>query len=256
VEPALFPSRHISTIPKAQHCVRVALSCAIAAVWSVPLSGQPSSAEDRTLEDSAKPSDVRAQTRLVRRGSTAVTETQASELTLTLTDVALRPIQAWVRTAGKLDETGKILTAVLRSPEAELVQIGQRVRTFPVTFRTQMLQAKITRITPYSGGVQVEATLAAQVHDDGTRHLMEIVTERGPLLSIPNESIIEEGGSRVVYLRESTGEYSPRTIQTGIEGELYTQVVDGLQEGDQVVSIGSFFVDADNKLKSVSSEER
>ena len=42
----------------------------------------------------------------------------------------------------------------------------------------------------------------------------------------------------------------PRTIETGLEGELYTQVTTGLAEGDQVVSIGSFFVDADNKLKS------
>ena len=50
-------------------------------------------------------------------------------------------------------------------------------------------------------------------------------------------------------MQQEGGEYTPRTIQTGLEGELYTQVLDGLEEGDQVVSIGSFFVDADNKLK-------
>jgi hypothetical protein len=204
--------------------------------------------------DPARASDVRAQTRLFHRGSTAVTEAQASELTLTLTEVATRPIQAWVRTAGALDKTGRILTTTLRSPEADRVQVGQRVRTFSVSSRSQMYQAKITRVTREPAGAQVEATIAAAARDDGARYLMEIVVEQGPFLSIPNVSIIEEGSARIVYVKEASGEYSPRTIHTGIEGELYTQVLDGLAEGDQVVSIGSFFVDADNKLKSGGAE--
>lgn len=197
---------------------------------------------------------VRAHTRLVRRSATAVTEEQASELTLTLTVAASRPIQTWVRTAGVLDAAGKVLTAQLRPSEAELVEVGQRVRTFSLNSRSQMVQAKITRVTARPGGATVEATLAAAVANDGARHLMEIVTEKGPFLSVPNASIIEEGESQVVYLKLPSGEYAPRTIHTGIQGELYTQVVDGLEDGDEVVSIGSFFVDADNKLKGGPTE--
>jgi hypothetical protein len=197
---------------------------------------------------------VRARTRLVQRSATAVTEEQASELTLTLTVAASRPIQTWVRTAGVLTGAGRVLTAEVRSPEAELVAVGQRVRTFSLNSRSQMVQARITRVTPRAGGATVEATLAAAVANDGARHLMEIVTERGPFLSVPNESIIEEGESRVVYLKLPSGEYAPRTIHTGITGELYTEIVDGLDDGDEVVSIGSFFVDADNKLKGGPTE--
>jgi len=197
---------------------------------------------------------VRARTRLVQRWATAVTEEQASELTLTLTVAASRPIQTWVRTAGVLTGAGRVLTAEVRSPEAELVAVGQRVRTFSLNSRSQMVQARITRVTPRAGGATVEATLAAAVANDGARHLMEIVTERGPFLSVPNESIIEEGESRVVYLKLPSGEYAPRTIHTGITGELYTEIVDGLDDGDEVVSIGSFFVDADNKLKGGPTE--
>jgi hypothetical protein len=35
----------------------------------------------------------------------------------------------------------------------------------------------------------------------------------------------------------------------GVQGELFTQVLNGLQEGEQVVTIGSFFIDAEHKLK-------
>lgn len=204
-------------------------------------------------DESHEPSDVRALTRLVHRNSTAVTEAQASELTLTLTEAAVRPIQTWVRTAGTIDATGRVLTTFLRSPEAELIEVGQRLRTYSVASRTQMQQARVTRVTPEAGGARVEATLTA-ARPTGVRYLMEIVVERGPFLSVPNVSIIEDGSDRVVYVQRATGEYSARSIHTGLEGELYTQVTDGLAEGDQVVSIGSFFVDADNKLKGGSEE--
>ena len=240
--------------------------CGLALLGVVALAGpsprsfaqEPQAQAPDASPDTAVPpaggGGVRAHTRLVQRSSTAITEEQASELTLTLRVASSRPIQTWVRTAGVLDAAGKVLTAQLRSSEAELVEVGQRVRTFSLKSRSQMVQAKVTRVTPTPGGATVEATLAAAVANDGARHLMEIVTEKGPFLSVPNEAIIEEGDRRVVYLKLPTGEFAPRTIHTGITGELYTEIVDGLADGDEVVSIGSFFVDADNKLKGGPTE--
>ena len=34
-----------------------------------------------------------------------------------------------------------------------------------------------------------------------------------------------------------------------LQGELFTQVLEGLQPGEQVITIGSFFIDAEHKLK-------
>ena len=79
---------------------------------------------------------------------------------------------------------------------------------------------------------------------------MEIVTERGESLSIPNEAIIEEGTKHIVYVPREGGQYVPVEVETGIQGELYTAVEKGLKDGDQVVSFGSFFIDSEYKLKS------
>ena len=218
-----------------------------------PQARPPDSPPDATAP--AEGSDVRARTRLVRRSATAVTERQASELTLTLTVASSRPIQTWVRTAGVLDGAGRVLTAQLRSADAELVKVGQRVRTFSLNSRSQMVQAKITRVTPRPGGATVEATLAAAVANDGARHLMEIVTERGPLLSVPNEAIIEEGDRRIVYVQRQAGQYEPQPITAGVQGELYTQVTGGVRDGDQVVTFGSFFIDSEYKLKGAAQSQ-
>jgi len=184
-----------------------------------------------------------------RLNATTVNQAQAEALTLTLTAVAARPVQSWIRVAGTIDRAGKVLEALVTGPDAALIKPGQRVRAFPPSSKSSMYQAFVTRVVPRASGVAVEASLASTGRPNTTRYVMEIVVERGPFLSIPNEAIIEEGDQHVVYVQQQPGEYVPQVIQVGIQGELYTQVIDGVKEDDQVVTFGSFFIDADHKLK-------
>jgi hypothetical protein len=192
--------------------------------------------------------DMRDRVRLPRSETTAVTQTQAADLTLTLTEVAVRPVQHWLRTDGALDRDGKIVTAFLSTADAAFINVGQRARAFSADSKASMYQARITRITQQGSRFRVEATLSASHHDDA-RWLLEIVVERGEFLSIPNEAIIEEGNRQVVYVLLPGGDYEPRDIAIGLQGERYTQVKEGLVPGDQVVTTGSFFIDAEYKMK-------
>src|SRR4029077_17802048 len=118
-----------------------------------------------------------------------------------------------------------------------------------------MYQAYVTKVTPRaSGALAVEATLAATGRANTTLYVMEIVVEQGPRLVVPNEAIIEEGNKHVGYIQQQ-GEYVPREVHTGIQGELYTQVLDGLQPDTPVVTFGSFFIDAEHKLKGTGVDQ-
>ena len=66
---------------------------------------------------------------------------------------------------------------------------------------------------------------------------------------MPNEAIIEEGDKHIVYVQQQPGQYVPQEIHTGIQGELLHAGLDGLKDGAQVVTFGSFFIDAEHKLK-------
>src|SRR4030095_13190222 len=96
-------------------------------------------------------------------------------------------------------KTGKVLSANISGPEATLVKVGQRVRAFPPSSKSSMYQAYVTRVTPKSSGVAVEATLAASGRANTTLYVMEVVGEQGPDLVVPNEAIIEEGDTNIVY---------------------------------------------------------
>jgi len=75
------------------------------------------------------------------------------------------------------------------------------------------------------------------------------VTELGEFLSVPNEAIIETEGKQVVYVQQGQGRYVAKAIRTGVQGELFTQILEGLEPGEQVVTFGSFFIDAEYQLK-------
>ena len=205
---------------------------------------------------SAGAQGVREHTRLAGPRGTTITESQAAALTLTLSAVSLRSIQTWVRTAGTIDKTGRVLGASLSGREATLVKVGQRVRAFPPSSKSSMYQAYITRVARRGGGVDVEASLKAAGRDNATHYVMEIVVEQGPFLSVPNEAIIEEGDKHIVYVLEQPGQYVPTEIHTGIQGELFTQVLDGVKAEAQVVTFGSFFIDAEHKLKGADQSPR
>jgi hypothetical protein len=192
----------------------------------------------------------RERTRPAPRRSTSVSEAQAGELTLTVTEVAVRPIQVWVRTAGPIDDARRIITAEVTAADRARVKVGQRVRVFSPESRSRMYQATISDISPRQDRAVLKATLMGQALETSRHFVLEIVTENGDLLSVPNEAIIESGGKQLVYVQEAGGSsYAPRQISVGLRGELYSQVVDGVKAGEQVVTIGSFFIDAEHKLK-------
>lgn len=202
----------------------------------------------------ANAADVRERTRPVDLVGAGVTRSQEADITLTPTETAFRPIQTWVRSAGTIDLPTRTVTAIVSIGDAQKIRVGQRVRGFAVHARTRMHQGRVTGLTHQADGARVAATLSGDVEPNGAaRYLLEIVTEQGPHLSIPNVAIIDDGAERVVYLQQRSGEYVRRVIRTALEGELYTQVTEGLAEGDLVVSIGSFFVDAEQKLSAAGA---
>jgi multidrug efflux pump subunit AcrA (membrane-fusion protein) len=205
---------------------------------------------DHTRPSTNDPARARYKLEGNTKDTTQLSDEQAADVTLTLNPVSIRPIQTWVRTAGRIDKTGKVVSAYVHSPESAMVKVGQRVRAFPPESKSSMFQAWVTKVVLQKDGAAVEVTLSSTGRENTTNYVLEIVAVRGEFLSIPNEAIIEEGTRRVVYVQRQQGQYVPVDIETGVQGELYTAVLKGLMEGDQVVSFGSFFIDSEYKLKS------
>ncbi|VAX18963.1 hypothetical protein MNBD_NITROSPINAE03-18 [hydrothermal vent metagenome] len=175
---------------------------------------------------------------------------QGKTITLTLTKASTQTIEKWIRTAGSVDPATKRVNGRVYGKDAELVRNGQKTRIFPLVGRDPLLQGRVVRVTADKGGVMVETDVKDKWYANVKYYIMEIIVDFGRSLAIPNEAIIEEAGRKVVYVSEKNDWYAPRDIIVGHRGELYTQILDGLKAGEQVVTFGSFFIDAEYKLRS------
>ena len=73
--------------------------------------------------------------------------------------------------------------------------------------------------------------------------------KRGALV-VPREAVIMSGGSERVVKRVEEGKYQPVDIVTGMESGERVEVLNGLSEGDVVVTSGQFMIDSESNLKA------
>lgn len=80
---------------------------------------------------------------------------------------------------------------------------------------------------------------------------VELRVDLGRRLAIPQEAVIESGRKQVVFLHHGGGKLEPRLVKTGVKTGEWSEVLEGLQEGDHVVTSANFLIDSESRLKSV-----
>jgi Cu(I)/Ag(I) efflux system membrane fusion protein len=72
-----------------------------------------------------------------------------------------------------------------------------------------------------------------------------------PTLTVPDAAVIDSGTRRLVLVDRGAGSFEPRTVRTGARGGGYTEILEGITEGDPVVVDGNFLIDSESNLKAV-----
>ena len=73
----------------------------------------------------------------------AVSQTQATELSLATSEASIRPVQTLVRLRGLREGNTPRLQAFAAASDAKLLQVGQRVRVFSLQSRSSMIHSTI-----------------------------------------------------------------------------------------------------------------
>ncbi len=75
-------------------------------------------------------------------------------------------------------------------------------------------------------------------------------TARGEVLSVPLSAILDSGKRQIAFVDRGNGKFEPREVRLGERGEQYVEVVDGLKEGERVVTSANFLIDAESNLRA------
>ncbi|MDD5136931.1 MAG: efflux RND transporter periplasmic adaptor subunit, partial [Candidatus Omnitrophica bacterium] len=83
----------------------------------------------------------------------------------------------------------------------------------------------------------------------------QIKSNLGEKLAIDENAVLDTGLRKIVYLSKEGGLLESREVKLGSKAEGYYEVLDGLEEGDIVVTSGNFLIDSETRLKSVVSSQ-
>ncbi|ADL54742.1 efflux RND transporter periplasmic adaptor subunit [Gallionella capsiferriformans] len=70
------------------------------------------------------------------------------------------------------------------------------------------------------------------------------------MLTVPTSAVIDSGMRQVVLVQLAQGRFAPRTVKLGSRSNDYVEILDGLVEGEQVVTSALFLIDAESNLKA------
>jgi len=70
------------------------------------------------------------------------------------------------------------------------------------------------------------------------------------IIIIPREALIRAGEEERVILAMGKGRYEARNVKAGIESGDFVEIIEGITEGDSVVTSGQFLIDSEASLKA------
>jgi RND family efflux transporter MFP subunit len=70
----------------------------------------------------------------------------------------------------------------------------------------------------------------------------------GRVLAVPRTAVIDTGRNKIVYVESAQGVYDMHAVKLGLPAGNYYPVFGGVEEGQSVVTVGAFLVDAENRL--------
>ena len=80
-----------------------------------------------------------------------------------------------------------------------------------------------------------------------------LVTDAARMLVVPKEAVLDTGLRQLVFMDRGEGAYAPYPVKLGHRSQDSVEVLEGLNEGDRIVTSANFLLDAESKLTSASS---
>lgn len=144
-------------------------------------------------------------------------------------------------------------------PEQELarVKVGQSARVQIDAYPERQFTAKVAYVYPTLNAATRTVPVRLELpNPDGLLKpamyaKVELSAgETGKTLAVPKSAVIDSGVRQIVLVDLGAGRFAPRAVKLGRQGEQYSEVLTGLQEGERVVVSANFLIDAESNLQA------
>lgn len=83
---------------------------------------------------------------------------------------------------------------------------------------------------------------------------VKVPVELGPALTVPRSAVLDSGSRSMVFVDQGEGMFEPRRVATGWSYADRVEILDGLDEGEEVVTSGNFLLDSESRMRSAGAD--
>jgi Cu(I)/Ag(I) efflux system membrane fusion protein len=140
--------------------------------------------------------------------------------------------------------------------ELPLIKIGQQATVSlsydPGTVLTGRVGFLYPTIDPQTRAAKVrfEVENRGEQLKPGMYANVELQVPLGNRLVVPREAILESGERQVIFIHHGGGALEWRTARLGLQAGDWIEVVEGVKEGEHVVTSANFLIDSESRLKA------
>jgi Cu(I)/Ag(I) efflux system membrane fusion protein len=143
--------------------------------------------------------------------------------------------------------------------EIAMVKLNQPATVTIEAYPGETFRAQVSYIYPSLNEVartvrvRLELPNPALKLKPGMYGTVTLRTDAARRLVVPKEAVLDTGLRQLVYLDRGQGVYEPTPVKLGRKSQDRVEVLEGIKEGDRVVTSANFLLDADSKLASAGS---
>ena len=143
--------------------------------------------------------------------------------------------------------------------ELPFIKTGQEAKISLSYYPGESFTGKIIYIYPYLRPETRTNQVRIEVANPGLKLKpemfanLEIHVDYGTKLTVPADAVLDAGVSKIVFVAKGDGYFEPREVKLGVKGEDMFEVLDGLGDGENVVTSANFLVDSESSLKAALS---
>jgi membrane fusion protein, copper/silver efflux system len=148
------------------------------------------------------------------------------------------------------------VVADVHERDLDRVEIGQRARLTLPARPAEAFSGRVQFISPAVNPESHTVQARMEFRNPGLRlkpgmHGDVVLEAPGrAALAVPVEAVIDTGELQYVFLSRPGNRFEPRRVKLGARGDGRVEVLDGLVEGDTVVTTANFLVDSESRLRS------
>ncbi|MEX0880661.1 MAG: efflux RND transporter periplasmic adaptor subunit [Thermoanaerobaculia bacterium] len=152
------------------------------------------------------------------------------------------------------------IDAAIYEYEVPLIKLGQEARVDLSYAPGEVLRGKVSYVYPYldektrTVRVRLEFPNPHAALKPGMYADVVLEAKGDEALAVPQTAVLDTGSRKLVFVSRGEGRFDPREIKTGYLAGGYYQVLEGLAQGEKVVTSANFLIDSESQLSTATGQ--